>query len=575
MSGANGSTRISVRDYDPITDGSELTTGAVQDAIDDCAARGGGEVYVSPGEYLVGTIVLRDGVTLNVRSGATLRCSEDVDDLGRDDEGVGNHVVAARDASDVGLVGSGRVDGSGASFWEPGDHYGFGDLPSRDPEDAYSSFHPDSFGYPPQLEYAANDRGNTIQFDRCTDVRIEGVTIENPAAWTLNLLGCDRVAVRGVTIRSAIHGPNADGINLASCRNVRVSDCDVATGDDAIVLKNFETDLEGLPRACRNVAVSNCLLATTCNAFKVGTETRDDFENVALSNLTISGLGAHPEYDVPPRYEGADGPISGIAIEMVDGASLENVTVSNVTMRGARAPIFVRLGDRSGRDEESGAGPGTLRNVTLSNVVATGASITSSITGLPDARVENVTLSDVRISTRGGRHRVLDRSDHPGDTGDHAPIERPIDRDVAFSDVPELESVYPEANMWGPLPAHGVFCRHVDGLDLHGVRVECDRPDDRPVLVCDDVADLSIRDARTDADVGEEPMIELRNVREAMIQGVRTPTDRAVGLAVTGSESERLTITANDLGEAAEPIVVDESVPAGVVASFANRTSDT
>lgn len=159
-------------------------------------------------------------------------------------------------------------------------------------------------------------------------------------------------------------------------------------------------------------------------------------------------------------------PISGIALESVDGARIDGVVISNVTMRGVRAPVFLRLGNRGrGLDPKI---PGSLSNVSISNVIATGASVTSSITGVPGAAVREVVLSAISITVEGGIREPL-----------------PVD-------VPEFADKYPEATMFGVLPAHGLFVRHVNGLTLRDLQVRTTAEDVRPPLMFNDVLNWKI-----------------------------------------------------------------------------------
>src|SRR6185295_4075607 len=164
-----------------------------------------------------------------------------------------------------------------------------------------------------------------------------------------------------VTILNAL----ADGIDPDASQNVRISNCHIESWDDAIVPKaSFSL---GERRATENITVTNCYLATACNCFKLGTESGGDFKRIAVSNCIMDGL------------KGKRDAISGIALESVDGSNLDGVVVSNITMVNVCAPIFIRLGNR-GRDMEPDV-HGTLKNVSIDNVVATNASLTCSISG--------------------------------------------------------------------------------------------------------------------------------------------------------------------------------------------------
>ena len=151
---------------------------------------------------------------------------------------------------------------------------------------------------------------------------------------------------------------------------------------------------------------------------------------------------------------------AGISISMVDGSVLENIKVSNVTIRDAATPFFLRLGNR-GRGQPVPV-PGRARNIALSNIVATGGTLASSITGLPGHPIENVALENIRIVMAGG--------------GAAADI-----------DVPEVPGDYPHAPMFGPLPASGLYAWHVEGLALNKVELRTERPDSRPPAVLQDV----------------------------------------------------------------------------------------
>ena len=268
-----------------------------------------------------------------------------------------------------------------------------------------------------------------IAFKRCRFAAIENLTILNPPNYGISMLGTDDVVIDGVTILNGF----ADGIDPDSCKNVRIANCRVQTRDDAIVLKaSFSL---GERRACENITVTNCVLSTVCNGFKLGTESGGGFKRITFSNSVVTGFKDHRPA------------ISGIALESVDGGELDGIALSNIVMHNVRAPVFIRLGNR-GRDMDTPV-PGTLRNVTINNITATRASLASSITGIPGHCVENVTLSDIFIRLAGGNPLLAESET-----------------------VPEKAGMYPEALMFGPLPADGLYCRHVRGLVLRNVRFE-------------------------------------------------------------------------------------------------------
>jgi polygalacturonase len=235
---------------------------------------------------------------------------------------------------------------------------------------------------------------------------------------------------------------------------VIVDGAHVESGDDCVVLKTTgRRQAEGgsvrVPPT-ENVLVSNLICSSDDQGFKIGTESRGDFRNITLTGATI--------FHAPSIYRP---PTAAISMSMVDGASFENVIVSNVVIRDAKTPLFLRLGNR-GRGQATPT-PGTLKHVVFANIVATGGELASSITGLAGHPVEDVTLSDISLTMKGG-----------------APS-------AAARPVPEAEHDYPHAPMFGALPASGLYVRHVRGLTLRNVRLLTETPDARPPLVIDDV----------------------------------------------------------------------------------------
>ena len=286
-----------------------------------------------------------------------------------------------------------------------------------------------------------------VALKRCRRVTVSGITIQHAPNYAVSLLGCDHVVVHGVTILDGY----ADGIDPDCCRFVRISDCHVDCWDDAICLKASLS--LGERRPTEHVTVTNCTLRSCCNHLKLGTESSGDFRHIAFTNCTML---ARPDDAPVPSVENA-----GLAIESVDGARIVGLVASNLAMDEVRTPIFVRLGNR-GRGMDTPV-PGAIEDVVISNVVAHGACETSSITGLAERAVAGVTLRDVRVRSAGGQ-RV------PGPAA-----------------VPEVEGEYPAATMFGPLPAHGLYVRHVRRLSLHDVELTTDETDARPGLAAEDV----------------------------------------------------------------------------------------
>jgi hypothetical protein len=465
---------LNVRDFGAAGDGSRLETKALQAAIDACAAGGGGTVYFPPGRYLSGGLILKSHVHLYLESGATLLGSTNLEDYpitrpqirSYTDNYTERSLIFGEGLEDVGLHGRGTIDGQGSAFKGP-------------------------YKVRPYL----------IRLVSCRRVAVTDLTIRDSPMWVQHYLACEDVVIRGITVHSFVNANN-DGIDIDCCQRVLISDCNVASGDDAIVLKSTSD------RPTRNVVITNCVLSTWCNAFKLGTESNGGFQDIVLSNCTM--------YDTR---------LSGIAIEMVDGGVLERVSVSNVTMRDVNNVIFIRLGDRGRpfREGDPRPGVGKLRSVQIRGIEATGAStIGCPISGIPGHYIEDVTIRDVHIVFKGGVKE-------------------------APEDVPEHPDRYPEHKMFGLLPAYAFFCRHVRNIRFENVRTSFMEADERPAVVCHDVAGLEMAGCSWAA---RNVAVRLRGVDGALVSGCRL--SGPVPVFLEARESSNVSLIGNALAQARE-----------------------
>jgi polygalacturonase len=249
-------------------------------------------------------------------------------------------------------------------------------------------------------------------------------------------------------------------LDLDGCRRVTVSDCLGDTDDDGITLKSTG------PAACQDIVIQNCVISSHCNAIKCGTESTGGFRNISISNCTISPSRA------PKVISGRLAGISGISLEIVDGGTLDGVTISNVVMQGTAAPLFIRLGNRARKHKVDAEVPpmGTLRNVNIMNLVARDAgAVGCSISGIPGHFVENIALSGVRIE-RAEAGNDVDRTKIPA----------------------EREEAYPEATMFGRLPVYGFYLRHAKNVRFSDVVVTPHADDRRPAFASVDAHNVQV-----------------------------------------------------------------------------------
>ncbi len=492
------------RQFGAVGDGKTLDSPHINTAIDACNKAGGGVVYCSPGTYLCGTVELKSNVTLYLEAGATLLGSTDVAQYtpkpGPDptsDAGQG-HLLYARDADNVSIVGPGRVDGQGQSFWTP---------TNRKPV-------PDSAKWSDarHLDYKPKARiSPMVELVNCNNLRLESIELTGSSGWTLRPINCTRVFIQGIVIRNPAIGPNTDGIDLTGCQDVVISDCLIDTGDDAICLKS-ENPYGPTPRLSKNIAVTNCIITSSTTGFKIGTATQGGFENITFSNSTI--VSSVP--DIASRMVG------GIAIEMVDGGWIEGLVVTGIQIQDARSPIFIRRGNRSNRFPGEKTG---IRGVLIDGIHATGAILTSSITGIPGMEVEDVRLSNVHIDT------VM-----------------PGNKEWVHTPVPEVPAAYPQSRMFGWLPASGLYCRHIQGLSLRNITFTAPSDEWRSAMIFDDVHNLRIDGFKTTKanDSAITPIV-LTGTKDVWITGATAPMQITALAKIEGDQTSNVLITGCDV----------------------------
>jgi polygalacturonase len=428
-----------VERYGAVGDGVTLNTASIQAAIDACAQAGGGRVVMGSGSFLSGTLVMKSHVELHLERGAILLGSTNPVHYPEmttpyrfyGDAWVRQSLIFGAGLEDIALTGAGVIDGQGAAF------------------QVTTKVKPDRYRNRPYL----------IRFTECKRVTVRDLTMQNSAMWMQHYLACDDMLISGIRVYNHCN-KNNDMIDIDGCRNVVIKACFGDTDDDAITLKSTS------PRACENISISDCVLSSHCNAIKMGTESTGGFKNITITNCVIK-----PSSQREVIYGKPEG-ISGISLEVVDGGVMEGIVISNVVMDGVEVPLFIRLGNRA-RPHMEGVVPkvGQIEHVSIENVVALNAGTTGcSITGLPMYPTKNISIRNFSLQFRGG---------------------------VKLSDlaevVPEHESLYPEATMFGTLPASAFYLRHVENIELSDIRVEFLEEDERELVVKEDVIENNWR----------------------------------------------------------------------------------
>jgi polygalacturonase len=512
-----------VRSFGARGDGTSIDSEAINRAINAAAAAGGGTVDLPAGRYLSFSIRLKSRVTLRFSPGATIVAADPASKLGQYDlpepnpsdqyQDFGhshwqNSLIWGIDVEDAAIVGPGLIDGRGLTRTGPGAPWSRakpGDRPLSMGAAAGAAGDPEAVA-----RRRMDGQGNkAIALKRSRNVTLRDFSILNGGHFALLATGVDTLTIDNVKVDT-----NRDGFDIDSCRNVRISNVSVnSPNDDAIVIKSSYA--LGEARATENVTITNCQVTGydvgtfldgtyrktqerapdrdgVTGRIKLGTESNGGFRNITIANCVFDRS-------------------RGLALETVDGGTLEDVTVTNLTMRDiTTAPIFLRVGNR-GRGPE-GTPVGGMRRIVISNVVASNVEhrYASIIAGIPGHPVEDVTLSNIRIGYRGG-----------GTAED------------ARREPPEVEDAYPEPSMFGTLPAHGFFIRHARGIRLRDIVVTTASPDARPPMVLHDVHGLLLDGVDAPRASGG-PFAILRGVSDLGVRNVNGVADATLADVANG-----------------------------------------
>jgi len=469
-----------IKNYGAIGDGKSLESPAINKAIDAAAANGGGTVYIPAGKYLILSIRLKSNICLNFEQGATLIAAAPSKTTGWYDEPEPNiwgdslvyqdfghshwhnSLIWGEGIENVSITGFGLIDGTNILR-------GGGDkrpkMTAADSARYKKMMATDSTRAKLASMSMVGQANKAIAMKNCRNVTIRDISILKGGHFAYLLTGVDNL-----TLDNLIIDTNRDGIDIDCCNNVRVSNCSInAPWDDGLCLKSSYA--LGYARPCQNITITNCYLSgfdrgtllngtfqKTVDQFgtpdrggvfgriKLGTESNGDFKNITISNCVFENS-------------------RGIALESVDGSNVEDITITNITMRDVTSsPIFMRLGSRMRGPKE--AQIGHLRRINISNIVAYNAdsSYCSLISGIPGHDIEDIKLSNISIWYHGGGTK-----------------------EQANLIVPENEAKYPDPQMFGVLPAYGFYIRHAKNVELSNIEMHLLKDDFRPTVVLDNV----------------------------------------------------------------------------------------
>ena len=468
-----GNGTYNVRDYGATGDGRSLDSKAINKAIETAAAAAGGTVYLPAGNYRCGSIHLQSNIALFIDQGATIIADSVSASNGYDEEEAGadnnyqdyghshwhNSLIWGEHLHDVSILGTGTIWGKGL----------------------YRSSVSSAMG-----KQTAN---KAIALLLCRNVLIRDVTFLHAGWFAILATGVDNLTIDDLKMDT-----NRDGMDIDCCKNVHVSNCSVNSPfDDGICLKSSYA--LGYARPTENVTITNCLVMGYIEGsfldgtyrrvdtggktnwhrtgrIKMGTESNGGFKNIAISNCVF-------EY------------CHGLALETVDGGLLEDVAISNITMRDIiDAPVFIRLGGRM--RGPSGTPVGALRRIMISNIVAYNLDSTQGIliSGIPGHDIEDVELKDIKLYYKGGGTE-----------------------EQAKREIPPLEKGYPEPSAFGTTPSYGLYARNVNGLILDDIQLNLLADDRRPAVYLDSVSHAELRFLAVPKGEGDSSIVK-RNCTE-------------------------------------------------------------
>ncbi len=474
--------RISITATGAIGDGTTINTAAIQKAIDSVAAQGGGTVLVPPGVFVTGTVSLKNFVTLHRENGAVIKGSPRLDDYMLHGKRVG--LLFTQNAHDLVVDGDGTIDGNGDTFMDLTRAKFMSGEPVQYTRQK-DNFRKVDSGLGDGPVWPKDRPFQMMIFSNCRNVEIRNVKITNSPFWTVHFADCEDVLLIGATITGNLMVPNNDGVDFTSCRNVRVDDCVIETGDDAIVVTGYDHhfDLPGyqyLKHPCENVTVSNCTLVSRSSGIRIGGFDQNPMRNFVFSNITITS--SH----------------RGIGIFARDAGGIENVLFENIVIQtrlhsgdwwGNGEPIHLSA-VRLTKDVRLGE----IRNVQFRGIVCEGeAGIL--VYGSDENVIKDVTFQDVNLKITESPFTA-----RAGGNFDLRPVMDPK-LNLFAHDIPGIYAQYVNdlrlrdvTVRWDSTITQSFFTRalqveHFDGLDVDGFHGGAAPP-------AGNVAPIDLRDGR-------------------------------------------------------------------------------
>ena len=507
---------FNVRDYGATGIKSDDAHPAIEKAIEACAKAGGGTVLLPAGDYTSGTIHLRSHVTLRIDAGATLYATHD--SSAYDKQGL----LYGEGLENVTLEGRGTVDGEAEYEWR-----------LNDIDDAYirdNQLLAQAAGAPLMRSFPKGLHSGTVYphlvlLLRSKDVRIAGLSFLRSPSWTMNFYACERLNIDGVYIHTSQQdGVWADGIDPDGCKDVRISNSTIETGDDAIVF--YSSTIWGPALPCENITITNCRLSSSSSALKFCDGNANSVRKVTVDNCVITNSNR------------------GIAFMVYDGGYVSDVVLSNLTIEthrfpwfwwGDGDPIFFTVRRRSevvGKPPAPGEPPaGAIRNVIIRNVIAHGQG-SCFIMGHPDSWLDHVSLENVKFFLAADPAATYDKA------------------------------------------VHAMQVRYARNLTLKDLEIIWEKPASRKwqsALSLQDVQDLTLENFAGAPAAADAPAVALEDVDGARVFNSKAQPGTGTFVKVSGAASRRIRVYDNELDGVGTPVRLGREVKAGAARASNNN----
>jgi polygalacturonase len=352
-------------------DGKTKDTKAIQAAIDDCAARGGGTVTLTKGTYVSAPILLKSNVTLDVAAGAILLGSPDHADYpqatvfrapGR------QALITSVNAHDIAITGKGTIDGNGQSWWHDADGQ-------------------KANGVMGVIVF----RPRLIVFDHSRHIRLTGVTVQNSPSWQIIPYYSDDVVIRDIKVLAPADSPNTDAIDPFSSSHVVIDHVTADVGDDNVAIKSGKINSPGPDEPSRDITITDCIFLHG-HGLSVGSELAGGAQNVRAERI---------------QFKGTD---QGIRIKSNRdrGHDVSHLFFKDITMEGVKTAILISEYYPSveppadNRPQAIGRLTPFFHDFHIENLTATGSQVAAVVFGLPESPVKDLTMKNVHLSGAKG-----------------------------------------------------------------------------------------------------------------------------------------------------------------------------